>query len=103
GREPGLHRDWQAAVGPCPLCPRSGLATDLFSPKTFQAEQDQTKGCEQHTHPAMPVFKHFRLSLLSPPKDFFGNCGLSLGEFTFGQRTFKLLVGVSVERLTHHN
>ena len=75
------------------------LATDLFSPKTLQAEQDQTKTCEQHAHPAMPVFSISDLASCRLRRI----CGLSLGEFTFGQRTFKLLVGVSVERLTHHN
>jgi hypothetical protein len=43
--------------------------------------------------------------LLSPkaPKDFFGNCSLSLSELTFGKHTFKLLVSMSVERSTHDN
>ena len=51
----------------------------------------------------MLCFDRFRLGVLSPPKDFFGNGGLSVSELTFGERTYELLVGMSVERLTHDN
>jgi hypothetical protein len=36
-------------------------------------------------------FEGSAFGVLSPAKDFFGDCGLSFGESTFGQRSLELL------------